>query len=122
MPYLILKGTAIEDIVIDDPGAGVFLDLSLDEEGAPVDPIAAAWMVEINANKFGHAVFDYVAGVVVLNQAREDAFILEDEKMKLIETLIQNEIVNMAKERLALPIQAIKNAADQAALNALRSN
>ena len=106
MPFLKLN----PDNSIDDvPGTGT------------ENEVADADMLIINKNKFGHACFDYVGGVIVLNQVRYDSLLLSSNKAKYINELIDQEKTLMAKERLALPIQAINNAADMAALDALKT-
>jgi len=107
MPDLILNGVIIEDVVPEGEGTITISDVD---------------MLPIIKSRYGHAVFDYVGGVVILNQARHDAFLLNDNKSIYINELIKREKVLMAKERLALPIQAIKNAANQNALDALKGN
>jgi len=109
MPFLIIDtDDSILDIIKNNTG------------GLP--EVAKEQMYSILNNKYGHAVFDYTGGAIVLNQARYDALLLNTAKGEYINELIDREKILMAKERLALPIQAIKNVQDQAALDALRRN
>jgi len=107
MPFLIINiDDSIDDIIAEDTG------------GLP--ELTKPEMEPIINNKYGHAVFDYIDGAIVLNQARYDALLLNTNKGEYINELIDREKILMAKERLALPIQAIKNVKSQVALDALR--
>ena len=106
MPFLILNtDNSIADILL----TGTDNEITNDD----IKPIIK--------NKYGHVVFDYVGGVISLNQDRYDALLLGDNKTKYINELIDQEKTLMAKERLTGKITAINNAADQAALDALKT-
>lgn len=85
MIYLTVNpDNSIEDITeIDESGGGI--EIMLDPE---IDD-----MLEVKNNRFGHSVFDYIDGVIVLNQARYDAELLPD--------IIKNKIEELKAEGVA---------------------
>ena len=74
MPKLIInQDNSIEDVMPDDYGSGVFVsDISV-----------------ISQSKYGHSVFDYIGGEIVLNQARYDSFELPSDKTSKVNEIKQ---------------------------------
>ena len=109
MPYLTVNpDSSIQDITATDENqTGIVVDKSV--------------LKPAIQNEFGHACFDYVDGEIVHNQARHDSYHLAREKLRYTNSVIRRENTITAKARLTTTIQAIDNAADIDALNALKS-
>jgi len=106
MPFLILN---------DDNSISEILS-----EGTGIE-VSDSDVLVIVKNRSGHAVFDYIGGDIVLNQARYDAQLLAVSKSKYINELIEAETKTMVRERLTAQIQAVENVTNQAALDALKT-
>ena len=72
-------------------------------------------------SRYGHSVFNYMNNVITLNQDLYNVLMLNDNKTKYINELIENEIVLMARERITAKIKAVNEVINQTALDALKT-
>lgn len=104
MPFLILNSdNSIRDIVVDGDG----IEVTEDQIIGP------------RLHKYGHTCFDYIGGEIVLNDLREAEITLRRDKQEIINNLIDNEKIIMAKERLAAKIIQINQATNTNQLNSI---